>query len=148
MEDTDKKKTIERLLKTRAGIYGREYCERCGEAKSFSGFGGAMATHTAQGRFVCWACSQGSSSRDLDALILERGFRFCANCGREVPLERRTEEEVRQKGWTCAECELPDIGLAARRRYLEHKAGEDGGLEAAVARVRWAEAGLKEIIGD
>jgi len=84
----------------------------------------------------------------LDALILERGFRYCGGCGREVILNERSVEEARKLPYTCPACRGLDRGTAARRRYLEHKASQAGGLEEAAARIRWAKAGIEEILDD
>ena len=140
----------------KAGILGREWCEVCGKLGNFSGFICAMATHVAGGRYVCGTCSRSEdgtsfgkiSSPQLDRIILDRGFRYCGGCGREVVLAERTAEAVQKLPFTCPVCELPDLGEAARRRYLEHKATQEGGLERASARIRWAKAGIEEILDD
>ena len=140
----------------RAGVCGREWCEVCGKEGSFSGFLGAMWAHTASGRFVCGGClkgpmrteSNGANPLTLDRLILERGFRYCGGCGLEVILSEPAVEEARRLPFTCPACEGLDRGAAARRRYLEHQATKEGGLERAAARIQWAKAGIEEMLGD
>ena len=140
----------------RAGVCGREWREVCGKEGSFSGFLGAMWAHTAAGRFVCGGClegpmrteSNGANPLTLDRMILERGFRYCGGCGQEVILSEPTVEEARRLPFTCPACEGLDRGEAARRRYLEHQASKEGGLERAAARIQWAKAGIEEILGD
>ena len=78
----DREQLIEELVnlkagKVSAGICGREYCERCGELGSFSGFTGALGSHLDYSRFTCWQCRAEGSGPGLDQLILERGFRYC-----------------------------------------------------------------------
>ena len=138
----------------KAGIFGREWCEACGREGSFKGFAGAMAAHTAAGRFVCADCrkgrlgnGRGGANADLlDGLILGRGFRYCGGCGGGVDLDLKTVDEVRQHPFTCDGCQGVDLGRAARRRYLEHEAKKEGGLERAEARVQWARAGIERIL--
>jgi len=65
-----------------------------------------------------------------------------------VILEERSVEEARKLPFTCPACHGLDRGTASRQRYLEHKATQAGGLEAAAARIRWAKAGVEEILDD
>lgn len=140
----------------KAGILGREWCEVCGELKNFHGFVGAMAAHVAGGRFICSPCSANKErgtvgnihSPQLDRIIIERGFRYCGSCGREVVLFERTPEAAQKLPFTCPSCELPDRGLAARRRYLEHKATQEGGLERTSAYIHWAKREIEEMLSD
>ena len=158
---TDEDQRISQLLEvraggTRAGICGREWCEVCGQEGSFHGFLGAMWAHTAAGRYVCGGClkgnlrteSNGANPLVVDALILERGFRYCTGCGTEVKLQTDTVEEARRLPFTCSKCHGIDQGLAARRRYLEHEATKPGGLERAGAYIHWAKAGIDEMLGE
>lgn len=139
-----------------AGVCGREWCELCGQEGSFSGFLGAIWAHNAAGRFVCSQCRKGplrtenggANSLTLDELILERRYRYCVGCGREVLLQEPTLEEARRLPFTCPKCHDLDRGKAARRRYLEHEATKQGGLERAAAHIYWAKAGLEEMLGD
>ena len=136
----------------KAGVYGRQWCEGCGKEGSFSGFIQAMATHTASGRYICGTCRKGDSgygsSDSLDELILERGFRYCGGCGREVILEERTVEVARRRPFTCPACFGLDEGRSGRRRYLEHKATKEGGLKQAAARIEWARAGIESMLSN
>jgi ribosomal protein S27AE len=152
---------IEELLEVKAGgigagVCGREWCELCGKEGSFTGFVSAMAAHMAGGRYVCGRCSRsedGTSwgtigTAQLDRLILDRGYRYCGGCGREVLLQEHAVEEARRLPFTCPKCHGLDRGKAARRRYLEHEATKQGGLERAAAHIYWAKAGIEEILGD
>jgi len=152
---------IEELVQVKArgvpaGICGREWCEVCGNEGSFTGFAGAMCSHTAGGHFVCWSCrqertrasSEEGTSPTLGKLILERGFRYCEGCGRKVVLPESTLEEALKLPFTCPACKGLDRGPAARKRYLEHEATKEQGLERAAARIRWAKAGIEEILED
>ena len=64
MSEKDRKnqeELIEELVETKAGdvvagIVGREWCERCGQLGSFSGFCGARGAHLDHHRFTCWKC--------------------------------------------------------------------------------------------
>ena len=154
-------KLIEELVETRArgvtaGICGREWCERCGELGSFSGFCGALGSHLDYNRFTCWSCRTGESeaakegtpTKRLDELIFERRYRYCGGCGRETILQKRTVEEARRLPFACPACQGFDRGKVARRRYLEHAAENSGDLEKAAARIRWAKAGIEEILED
>jgi hypothetical protein len=168
--------TIDELMRLeargmRAGICGREFCEGCGEPGSFSGFWGAFVAHSHDGRFVCSTCRRGEfgrgSDRDcdsgsgtgvmksadygkLDKLILARGFRYCAGCGVEVVLmgesKKHLQDEARRRPLTCWACGEISVGDEARRRYLEHKAKEPGGLERTQARLRWAKAAIQRMM--
>ena len=164
--------TIDELMRLeargmRAGICGREFCEACGQAGSFSGWAGAFVAHSHDGRFVCSTCRKGELGRDsergsetgviksadygkLDRLILARGFRYCAGCGVEVVLRGETrlqlEQEARRRPFTCEACGEISVGDEARRRYLEHKAEEPGALERAEARLRRAKAGIERML--
>jgi hypothetical protein len=143
----------------RAGICGREFCEACGNAGSFTGFWGAFLAHSYDGRFVCAVCRQGELGRGegltsadyakLDELILTRGFRYCAGCGVEVELDGASAEaqrkEARRRPYTCEACGEIDAGAMGRRRYLEHEASKPEGLERAEARLRWAKAGIERM---
>jgi hypothetical protein len=151
--ENDRKRLIEELVETKAhgepaGICGREHCERCGQLGNFSGFCGALGSHLDYNRFTCWQCKTEGSGPGLDQLILERGFRYCGGCGREVILQERTIEETRKLPYTCPPCHGLDRGKAARRRYLEHQATKPGGLDRAAARIRWAKTGIEEILDD
>jgi len=157
-EKDEQSKRIEELLDTevngmKAGVYGRQWCEVCGKEESFTGFVCAMAAHTAAGRFVCVSCRRemlagerrGSHSDSLDQLILERGFRYCSSCGREVILGARTLELAKKLPTPCPACVGIDRGRKGRRRYLEHKARQEGGLDQAAARIEWARDGLERM---
>jgi len=157
----NKEALIQELMQVKAhgltaGICGREWCEVCGEEGSFTGFVGALWAHTASGHFVCWSCrqertrtsSEGGTPLTLGKLILERGFRYCEGCGQKVILPESTLEEALKLPFTCPACEGLDRGSAARRRYLEHKATKERGLERAAARIRWAKAGIEEMLED
>ena len=163
MSERDEKKDdrIDALLEVevdgmKAGIFGREWCEGCGREGSFTGFIGAMAAHTAGGRFVCASCRQGdlgtgrggANSALLDGLILGRGFRYCAGCGQQVTLEVRSCEEAGRRPFTCSDCRGQDVVGRARRRYLEYEATLEGGLDRATARVQWARAGIERIVSN
>ena len=154
----EQRERIEELLDIevrgmKAGVYGRQWCEGCGKEGSFSGFICAMAAHTAANRYVCSPCRRGelgtgtggASSSSLDELILERGFRYCCSCGGKVILEERTVEMARRLPVPCAACSGLDRGRAGRRRYLEHKATQEGGLEQAASRIHWARAGIERL---
>jgi len=158
-EPDEREQRIDELLEVKAGgvgagICGREWCEACGQQGSFSGFCSAMAAHTAANRFVCGSCSHGkvgagnggASVAKLDELILERGYRYCASCGQEVILGKRTVEEARRLPFTCPACHGQERGEAARRRYLEHEATKQGGLERAAGHIYWAKAGIERIL--
>lgn len=152
----EQRERIDELLEVevngmRAGVFGREWCEGCGKEGSFSGFILAMAVHSSAGRYLCGACRHGElgggpRTDELDELILERGFRYCCECGRPVILEERTVEMARRRPLTCPACRGLDRQWSARRRYLEHKAESEGGLEQAAGRVHWARAGLERIL--
>ena len=157
----NKEARIQELMEVKAhgvgaGVCGREFCEVCGQEGSFSGFLGAMWAHTAAGRYVCGGCrkerfrteSNGANPLAVDELILERGFRYCTGCGTEVKLQDNTVEQARRLPLTCSKCHGIDWGRAARRRYLEHEATKEGGLEKAAAHIYWAKAGIEELLGD
>ena len=144
---------VEALSGSRAGIIGREWCEACGDLGNFSGFAGAIASHRDHNRFVCWKCSDGNRPRPgsaysapLDFLIAERGFRYCSGCGREVIIRPYRIEDLRRLPFTCPNCEGLDRGAAARRRYLEHVATQEGGLEATAARIHWAKREIEAML--
>lgn len=156
-----KKDRIDELLEVesggmKAGIFGREWCEGCGREASFRGFVGAMAAHTASGRFMCGSCRKGAlgsghggaNSDLLDGLILGRGFRYCGCCGQKVTLRKRDVDEARRRPFTCAFCSRIDRQGEARRRYLEHEATKTGGLERVADRVNRAKAGLEHIFAN
>ena len=149
----DREQLIEELVnlkagKVSAGICGREYCERCGELGSFSGFTGALGSHLDYSRFTCWQCRAEGSGPGLDQLILERGFRYCGGCGLEVILQERTTEEARRLPFACSRCISFDREFEARRRYIGHNARQIGGLEETTARLRWAKAEIEKILDD
>ena len=156
----EQKKAIDELVEVKAGdapagIVGREWCEACGQLGNFNGFAGAQVSHLDYGRFVCGRCRDGSGPRPgsaytapLDALTLERGFRYCNGCGREVIIRTWMIQDLRKLPFTCPDCELPDRGIAARRRYLEHKATQEGGLESASARIHWAKREIEGMFPD
>lgn len=138
-----------------SGVFGREWCEACGKLGNFSGFISAMAAHRDWYRFVCGRCQDGNRARagsaytkPLDLLIVDRGFRYCGGCGRDVILVDTSPEELHRLPFTCPACQGLDRGRTARRRYLEHKATEQGGLKRAAARIYWAKAGVEDILAN
>jgi len=120
-EKDEQRERIEELLDIevngmKAGVFGREWCEGCGKEGSFSGFICAMAAHSARNRYLCGSCRRRESERGktgsdwLDEVILERGFRYCSCCGREVILGERSVEAARRLPVPCPACRGLDRG--------------------------------------
>ena len=147
----------ERIVASGAGIFGREFCERCGGESEFHGMWGAMLSHKHSRRFTCQPCYEamhgdlnkrnGFRESRLDKLVLKRGFRYCENCGVEVPLVDRSTEELHRRPWTCENCVVTHIGRAARRRYAAHLRKQGKSLDRLAGSVLTAEREISEITG-
>lgn len=138
-----RQRLIKHILATKAGVYGAEVCQHCGEIKTFQMYWSAVFAHLS-GEFVCTDCTRsyvpdadqiGLNSNDVHRASEElrsRNYRFCEVCKTRIRVDEGGSRSNRiARYWLCSRCKGrllsehgPDKMVDAlqtliRRRYLD-----------------------------